>query len=131
MDVIRDPLWNNIRVDDVALRLIDTATFQRLRYVRQLGLAYLVYPGATHTRFEHALGAYHLARRTLALLAERGELARIESSEGAIITAAALVYVAAIWFWRTRYTTRAVLDQIAGGAMATMDVFASRVPPAL
>ena len=48
-----------------------------------------------------------------------------------IITAAALVYVAAIWFWRTRYTTRAVLDQIAGGAMATMDVFASRVPPAL
>ena len=92
MDVIRDPLWNNIRVDDVALRLIDTATFQRLRYVRQLGLAYLVYPGATHTRFEHALGAYHLARRTLALLAERGELARVESSEGAIITAAALLH---------------------------------------
>ncbi len=92
MDVIRDPLWNNIRVDDVALRLIDTATFQRLRYVRQLGLAYLVYPGATHTRFEHALGAYHLARRTLALLGERGELARVEPTEGAIITAAALLH---------------------------------------
>ncbi len=92
MDVIRDPLWNNIRVNDVALRLIDTATFQRLRYVRQLGLAYLVYPGATHTRFEHALGAYHLARRTLALLAERGELARVEPTEGAIITAAALLH---------------------------------------
>ena len=68
---IRDPLWTNISVDDVALRLIDTSTFQRLRYVRQLGLAYLVYPGATHTRFEHAVGAYHLARRTLALLGER------------------------------------------------------------
>ena len=92
MDVIRDPLWNNIRVDDVALRLIDTATFQRLRYVRQLGLAYLVYPGATHTRFEHALGAYHLARRTLALLAERGELARVESADAAIVTAAALLH---------------------------------------
>src|SRR5207253_10086866 len=37
--------------------------FQRLRYVRQLGHAFLVYPGATHTRFEHALGAYHLACR--------------------------------------------------------------------
>src|SRR5687767_12140338 len=92
MTVIRDPLWNNIRVDDVALRLIDTTTFQRLRYVRQLGLAYLVYPGATHTRFEHALGAYHLARRTLALLAERGELARVDPRESAIITAAALLH---------------------------------------
>jgi HD superfamily phosphohydrolase len=89
---IRDPVWNNISVDDVALRLIDTATFQRLRYVRQLGLAYLVYPGATHTRFEHAVGAYHLARRTLALLAERGEIARIASDEPAIIKAAALLH---------------------------------------
>jgi HD superfamily phosphohydrolase len=92
MEVIRDPLWNNIRVDDVALRLIDTATFQRLRYVRQLGLAYLVYPGATHTRFEHALGAYHLARRTLTLLEERGELTRIGANEAAIIKAAALLH---------------------------------------
>ena len=63
--IIRDPLWNNIRVDALALQLVDTPVFQRLRYVRQLGLAYLVYPGATHTRFEHALGAYHLARLTL------------------------------------------------------------------
>jgi uncharacterized protein len=92
MEVIRDPLWNNIRVDDVALRLIDTAPFQRLRYVRQLGLAYLVYPGATHTRFEHALGAYHLARRTLALLDERGELARIGGDETPVIQAAALLH---------------------------------------
>jgi HD superfamily phosphohydrolase len=68
MKVIRDPLWNNIRVDPLALRLIDTAAFQRLRYVRQLGLAFLVYPGASHSRFEHALGAYHLARRALSLL---------------------------------------------------------------
>src|SRR5688500_10983502 len=92
MTVIRDPLWNNIRVDDVALRLIDTTTFQRLRYVRQLGLAYLVYPGATHTRFEHALGAYHLARLTLSQLDERGELAGISIEERAITQAAALLH---------------------------------------
>src|SRR6185295_18601652 len=73
MKVIRDPLWNNIRVDPLALRLVDTAAFQRLRYVRQLGLAYLVYPGASHTRFEHALGAYHLAGRALAMFEERDE----------------------------------------------------------
>jgi HD superfamily phosphohydrolase len=91
-DIIRDPLWNNIRVDALTLRLVDTPVFQRLRYVRQLGLAYLVYPGATHTRFEHALGAYHLARVTLALLAERGELEAVPPDECAVVRAAALLH---------------------------------------
>ena len=62
-EVVRDPLWNNIRLEPEALAIIDTPAFQRLRYVRQLGHAFLVYPGATHTRFEHALGTYHLACR--------------------------------------------------------------------
>ncbi|HEY7877153.1 MAG TPA: HD domain-containing protein [Gemmatimonadaceae bacterium] len=92
MTSIRDPLWNNIRLDDVARRLIDTAVFQRLRYVRQLGLAYLVYPGATHTRFEHALGAYHLARLTITLLDERGALDHVPAEDRAIVTAAALLH---------------------------------------
>jgi len=69
-DVVRDPLWNNIRLEADALAVLDTPAVQRLRYVRQLGHAFLVYPGATHTRFEHALGAYHLARRALAHLEE-------------------------------------------------------------
>ena len=90
--IIRDPLWNNIRVDALTLQLVDTPVFQRLRYVRQLGLAYLVYPGATHTRFEHALGAYHLARLTLSLLDERGELAGVSLQERAITQAAALLH---------------------------------------
>ena len=90
--IIRDPLWNNIRVDPLALRLIDTRVFQRLRYVRQLGWAYLVYPGATHARFEHALGAYHLAGLTLRLLDERGDLRGVDPIEGAIVRAAALLH---------------------------------------
>ena len=90
--IIRDPLWNNIRVDALAQQLVDTAVFQRLRYVRQLGLAYLVYPGATHTRFEHALGAYHLARTTISLLDERGEIAGVSIEERAITQAAALLH---------------------------------------
>jgi len=65
LEVIRDPLWNNIRLEPEALSVVDTPAVQRLRYVRQLGHAFLVYPGATHTRFEHCLGAYHLARRAL------------------------------------------------------------------
>lgn len=66
--VIRDPVWNTIRMDAVAVAIMDTAAFQRLRYIRQLGLAHLVYPGATHTRFDHALGVYHLAVRALGIL---------------------------------------------------------------
>ena len=73
-EIIRDPLWDNIRLDRPALLALDTPAVQRLRYIRQLGHAFLVYPGATHTRFEHALGAYHLTKRALAALEERGEL---------------------------------------------------------
>ncbi len=92
MDTIRDPLWQTIRLDDTARRLVDTAVVQRLRYVRQLGHAHLVYPGANHSRFEHALGAQELARRTLALLAEDGQLAALPNEEPALIRAAALLH---------------------------------------
>jgi HD superfamily phosphohydrolase len=92
MAFIRDPLWNNIRIDGPFLRLADTPVVQRLRYVRQLGLAHLVYPGATHSRFEHALGAYHLANRTLARLDEAGMLDGIAPDEVEVVTAAALLH---------------------------------------
>ena len=91
-EVIRDPLWNNIRVDPLALRLVDTPAFQRLRYVRQLGLAYLVYPGASHSRFEHALGAYNLARHALGLLEERGFIQGLPADECIVVRCAALLH---------------------------------------
>ncbi|MGD2069930.1 MAG: HD domain-containing protein [Gemmatimonadota bacterium] len=68
--IIRDPLWNTVRLDATAVGIVDTAAFQRLRYIRQLGFAHLVYPGATHTRFDHALGVYHLTVTALRLLRE-------------------------------------------------------------
>ena len=92
VEIIRDPLWNNIRLDPLAFELIDTPAFQRLRYVRQLGLAFLVYPGATHSRFEHALGTYHLARRTLTLFEEQEEYSRIGDEECQLIRVAALLH---------------------------------------
>ncbi|MBC7843927.1 MAG: HD domain-containing protein [Gemmatimonadaceae bacterium] len=92
MKVIRDPLWNNIRLDPLALTLVDTPAMQRLRYVRQLGYAFLVYPGATHSRFEHALGAHHMARRTITLLGERGELANVDPMECDLTAAAMLLH---------------------------------------
>jgi len=91
-EVVRDPLWDNITLDDAALSLVDSAPFQRLRYVRQLGHAFLVYPGATHSRFEHALGAYHLTRRALATLESRGELTGISEDDCTAVTFAALLH---------------------------------------
>jgi len=91
-EVVRDPLWNTIRLDPAAVRIIDTAEFQRLRLIRQLGLAYLVYPGATHTRFDHALGVYHLARRAMSLLGERGELDGVDPVDCRLAPYAALLH---------------------------------------
>jgi HD superfamily phosphohydrolase len=91
-EILRDPVWNNIRVDQLTLELVDTEVFQRLRYVRQLGWTYLVYPGATHSRFEHALGTHHLSRRTLALLCEAEDATSISEQEQAIVRSAALLH---------------------------------------
>jgi HD superfamily phosphohydrolase len=91
-EIIRDPLWDNIRLDRPALLALDTPTVQRLRYVRQVGHAFLVYPGATHTRFEHALGAYHLTRRALAALEERGELGPASETDRLAVRMAALLH---------------------------------------
>lgn len=92
LEVIRDNLWDNIRLDRPALLALDTAPVQRLRYIRQVGHAFLVYPGATHTRFEHALGAYHLTRRALATLEEYGELDRVPPEDCLAVRLAALLH---------------------------------------
>ena len=60
---IRDPVLSFIGVDSGERRVIDARPVQRLRYIRQLATSYLVYPGATHTRFEHSLGTMELAGR--------------------------------------------------------------------
>ena len=61
MKSIKDPVHGYIQVDSSLLPLLDTPQVQRLRYIRQLGFSFLVYPGAHHTRFEHSLGTMHLA----------------------------------------------------------------------
>ncbi|MGB7978922.1 MAG: HD domain-containing protein [Chlamydiales bacterium] len=58
---VYDPVHGFISFDGYETALIDSLPFQRLHYIHQLGIAYLVYPGATHTRFEHSLGVMSLA----------------------------------------------------------------------
>ena len=89
--VVRDLLWQNIGLEPAAVAVVDTGAFQRLRYVRQLGHAFLVYPGATHSRFEHALGAYHLARRAVEVLRGTGA-ARFDEADALLIRIAALLH---------------------------------------
>ncbi|MFH1257404.1 MAG: HD domain-containing protein, partial [Candidatus Micrarchaeota archaeon] len=62
MKTIRDAVHNNIELNPLEISIIDTPGMQRLHYVRQLTLAYLVYPSALHTRFEHSLGTFHLTK---------------------------------------------------------------------
>ncbi len=59
--IIKDPVHGYVEVEDFIRPILDAPALQRLRYVRQLGFSYLVYPGATHSRFEHSLGTMHLA----------------------------------------------------------------------
>ena len=60
---VHDPVHGSVKVDGLFLELLNRHEMQRLRGVKQLGFANLVFPGANHTRFEHCLGAYHLGGR--------------------------------------------------------------------
>lgn len=70
---IRDPIHGFIRADPLESALINSRAVQRLRFIRQLGLTHMVFPGAEHSRFSHALGAMELAGRVYDALADKGE----------------------------------------------------------
>ena len=62
---VKDPLWKNITLSRGMLQVASHRAFQKLNGIKQLGPTYLVYPGATHTRLNHSLGVFHLARRMM------------------------------------------------------------------
>ena len=61
MTTVRDAIHQDIHLSDLEAAIMASPEFQRLRRIRQLGFTSLVYPSATHTRFEHSLGTMHLA----------------------------------------------------------------------
>ena len=71
---ITDPIHKHIKFTEVEKEIIDSYIFQRLRGIRQLAGAHLVYPSAHHTRFEHSLGTMHLAGFAAQTLLEKGYL---------------------------------------------------------
>lgn len=92
---IRDPVHGFIRADRLEAALIDSRPLQRLRFIRQLGLTSMVYPGAEHSRFGHALGAMELAGRVYDALARRADgplPARPQALERRLVRVAALLH---------------------------------------
>ena len=71
---IRDPIHNFIHVDGDEMMLINSRPFQRLRHIHQLAMSYLVYPGATHKRFEHSLGVMELAGKAFDAISQDDHL---------------------------------------------------------
>lgn len=84
--IFNDPIYGFITLpSDFIFDLIEHPYFQRLRRISQLGLSYLVYPGAYHTRFHHALGAMHLMRLAVDVLRDKGHDITNEEREAVLI----------------------------------------------
>ena len=84
--IFNDPVYGFVKIPfGRVFELIDHRYFQRLRRIKQLGLTYLVFPGALHTRFQHAIGAAHLMGEAIESLNSKGEGITQEESEAAII----------------------------------------------
>lgn len=96
--LIRLPYGQDVPFTDRVRRVVDTAAFQRLRNVSQLGMAAAVYPGATHSRFEHALGVFHNALRYLNQLGrDERFVAIIDAHMAEVLLCAALLHDIGHW----------------------------------
>ena len=84
--IINDPVYGFISIPSALIYdLLSHPYFQRLRYIKQLGMTHLVYPGALHTRFHHAIGAMHLMSLALEVLRSKGHHISAEEEEAATI----------------------------------------------
>ena len=89
---IRDPIHNIIEVDGNALNIIDTVAFQRLRRIRQLGMGWMVYPAAEHSRFTHSVGTYHMSKRIMNNLEKNNPRFKLDKREKKLVTTAGLLH---------------------------------------
>lgn len=84
--IVNDPVHGFINIQHpIVFDLIEHPYFQRLRNIKQLGLTYLVYPGAIHSRFQHALGALHLMNEAILVLRSKGHCITDEEAEAACV----------------------------------------------
>ncbi|MDP6538624.1 MAG: HD domain-containing protein [Planctomycetota bacterium] len=94
---MRDPVHGDVYLTHEELAVLDTPQMQRLRGIKQLGTAYLVYPGAVHTRFDHSIGSLHVAQQiinavNLSFDLDPAGTIRISDEEARVVRLAALVH---------------------------------------
>ena len=89
--IIKDCIYRYIVVPPLCKQFIDTREFQRLRRIRQLGVAHYTYPSAVHTRFEHSLGVMHLAGLAVDNIARNADIT-VEPSDKDLIMLAGLLH---------------------------------------
>lgn len=86
LKLINDPIYGFITIPSALIfDLIEHPYFQRLRRINQMGLSHLVYPGANHTRFHHALGCLHLMKKSLDILKSKGIKISEEEEEAVLV----------------------------------------------
>ena len=86
LKIINDPVYNAVRISSpLIFDIISHPYFQRLRRISQMGLSYLVYPGAHHTRFHHAMGAMHLMEKAIRTLRAKGVAINDQEEEGLLL----------------------------------------------
>lgn len=88
--IVADPIHGDIHLSAIEREVIDTPSFQRLRYLKQLGMGHLVYPNATHTRFAHSLGTLAIMLRVLRVAKEHQKISISEEDEKDLRLAALL-----------------------------------------
>ena len=107
--LVRDAVHGDIELGPLEMELIDTPEFQRMRGIKQLGTAYLIYPSAMHTRFEHSVGTSWMAHRLIEAVRRQRQ---VSAEEESLIRAAALLHdITHIPFGHTLEDERRVLPR--------------------
>uniref|UniRef100_A0A452QUU6 Deoxynucleoside triphosphate triphosphohydrolase SAMHD1 n=1 Tax=Ursus americanus TaxID=9643 RepID=A0A452QUU6_URSAM len=101
--VINDPIHGHIELHPLLIRIIDTPQFQRLRYIKQLGGSYYIFPGASHNRFEHSLGVGYLAGCLVRALREKQPELQISARDVLCVQIAGLCHDLGIFFKKGFY----------------------------
>ena len=118
---VNDALWGTLSLTAMEVAVLDSPLLQRLRYIRQRGAAHWVYPGAVHTRFEHLLGAMHLAQAMAAALNQAAKSSMPDMTPLPIAESTVQVLRLAMML---REAAQMAFSQVSEGAVSESPVFA-------